>query len=70
VDSNGNPTFNPPAPKPPALVEYNGHTVTDPSVKKALSDVSVYLGSSTVNVTSGDRNFVPDGGGGWPGLRF
>ncbi len=49
-------------PKPPAMVEYNGHTVTDARVKKALAAVSVHFASSTVNVTSGDRNFIPTGG--------
>jgi hypothetical protein len=62
VDSKGNPTFKPPAPKPPALVRYNGHTVTSARVKDALSATSVYFASSTVNVISGDRDFVPNGG--------
>ncbi|MGA1999212.1 MAG: RHS repeat-associated core domain-containing protein [Terriglobales bacterium] len=64
AQNNSDPTTPPPppTPKPPALVEYNGHIVTDPNVKKALSEISVYTGSSTVNVISGDRNFVPTGG--------
>jgi RHS repeat-associated protein len=52
----------PKPPKAPAMVEMNGHKVSDARVTKALSDISVYLGSDTVNVTSGDRNFVPKGG--------
>ncbi len=59
------PPARPDSAKPPgtpAIVEMNGHKVSDPKVTKALAAVSVYLGSSTVNVTSGDRNFVPHGG--------
>jgi hypothetical protein len=56
------PSSKPPAPTPPALVSSNGHTVTDPRVEKALSQISLYFASSTVNVTSGDRRFVPTGG--------
>ena len=52
----------PTAPGPPALVEYNGHTVTDANVRQALADISVYTASSTVYVTSGDRDVVPPGG--------
>jgi RHS repeat-associated protein len=57
------PTVKLPAPPgAPAIVEMNGHKVSDPKVTKALAAISVYTGSSTVNVTSGNRNFVPTGG--------
>lgn len=36
--------------------------MTDARVNQALGAISVYYASSTVNVTSGDRNFVPTGG--------
>jgi RHS repeat-associated protein len=62
VDSTGNPTFNTRPPGPPSIVRYNGHTVTDPKVNKALREISIFFASSTVSVTSGDRNFVPVGG--------
>jgi len=55
------PTWTPPPPKPPALVEYNGHTVSDPRVREALEQISKYFASATVNVRSGDRNFRPRG---------
>ena len=48
-------------PKSPALVDYNGHTVSDPRVREALDQISKYFASSTVNVRSGDRNFRPKG---------
>lgn len=48
-------------PKPPALVNYNGHEVSDPKVRDALSNISRFFASSTVNVTSGDRESRPKG---------
>jgi RHS repeat-associated protein len=56
------PPSPPQPPKPPAVVLLNGHTVTDSRVNSALSAISIHFASSTVNVTSGDRNFVPTGG--------
>lgn len=56
------PPPSPAAPTPPALVNYNGHTVTDANVNTALANISVHEGSRIVEVTSGDRNFVPPGG--------
>jgi RHS repeat-associated protein len=52
----------PPPPGAPAMVDMNGHKVSDPKVTKALAAISIYMGSATVNVTSGDRDFVPAGG--------
>jgi RHS repeat-associated protein len=62
MDSNGNLTLRLGVPGPPALVDYEANTVTDASVTKVLSEISVYFASSTVYVTSGDRDYVPDGG--------
>ena len=42
-------------------VRYNGHVVSDSNVRAALEKISGATGRS-VNVTSGDRNFVPAGG--------
>lgn len=44
-----------------AHVDYHGHKVSDPRVRSALEKLSNEL-DTTVNVTSGDRNFVPKGG--------
>ena len=42
AQNNSEINTKPPTPAPPALVEYNGHTVTDPNVKKALSDFCLH----------------------------
>jgi RHS repeat-associated protein len=42
-------------------VRYNKHTVSDQRVRTALDGVMMSFGK-TVNVVSGDRNFVPKGG--------
>jgi RHS repeat-associated protein len=52
----------PKAPGPVGIVNYHGHTVTNPTVKQKLTEISIQHASSTVNVSSGDRDFVPTGG--------
>jgi len=52
----------PKAPGPVGIVDYHGHTVTNPLVKQKLTEISIQHASNTVNVTSGDRDFVPTGG--------
>ncbi len=42
-------------------VNYNGKAVSDEEVKLVLQAISKEL-KSDVNVTSGDRNYVPEGG--------
>ena len=42
-------------------VKYNGHKVSDKSLQRALQDIANFFGKD-VNVTSGDRDFVPTGG--------
>ncbi len=42
-------------------VNYHGHSVSDPAVRQELMEISFATGR-TVDVTSGDRNFVPKGG--------
>lgn len=42
-------------------VDYHGHQVSDPAIRAELMEISFATGQ-TVNVTSGDRNFVPTGG--------
>lgn len=43
-------------------VRYNGFHVSDERVRSALDEMS-HLTGKVVNVRSGDRNFVPKGGG-------
>jgi len=43
-----------------AIVNYNGKTVSDDNLKLVLARIAARIGS--VRVTSGDRNFVPQGG--------
>lgn len=50
-----------PAQQNNAHVDYHGHKVSDPRVRSALNKLASEL-DTTVNVTSGDRNFVPKGG--------
>ena len=42
-------------------VNYNGKTVSDDNVKTVLGRIATKLGGD-VSVTSGDRNYVPQGG--------
>jgi RHS repeat-associated protein len=42
-------------------VDYHGHQVSDPAIRAELMEISFATGQA-VNVTSGDRNFVPRGG--------
>ena len=49
-------------PKAPGVVNLNGHTVSNGRVKSALSAISQQFGSAPVEVTSGDRDFIPKGG--------
>ena len=42
-------------------VNFNGKTVSDQDVKDVLQNIADYFGAD-VNVTSGDRNYVPPGG--------
>jgi len=42
-------------------VNYHGHTVSDPAVRQELTEIT-FATRHTVDVTSGDRNFVPKGG--------
>ena len=42
-------------------VSYNGYTVSDPQVRAELDRIAEVTGRD-VQVTSGDRNFVPRGG--------
>jgi len=44
-----------------AKVNYNGKTVSDEQIKLALQAIATIL-KKDVNVTSGDRDFVPAGG--------
>jgi RHS repeat-associated protein len=53
------PSLVQPPPKPPTFVVYKAHTVSDPRVTKALSEISAHFASSTVVVTSGDRDTDP-----------
>ena len=43
------------------IVRYNGYPVSDLDIRAKLETISEVTGR-TVNVTSGDRNFVPAGG--------
>ena len=42
-------------------VNYNGKTVSDENIKTVLGRIATRLGGD-VSVTSGDRNYVPQGG--------
>lgn len=42
-------------------VNYNGRTISDQTVKDVLQNMSDYF-QADVNVTSGDRDYVPEGG--------
>jgi hypothetical protein len=63
--SGGTPTTQPPPPhlltENGGVVNYNGKTVSDPVVRKALQRLADFV-KGTVTVTSGDRDYVPQGG--------
>ncbi len=42
-------------------VNYNGHTVSDQEIENILADACSYF-EADINVTSGDRTYVPEGG--------
>jgi peptidoglycan hydrolase-like protein with peptidoglycan-binding domain len=42
-------------------IEYNGKTVSDTTLRKKLQELSGFLGHK-INITSGDRQYVPPGG--------
>lgn len=44
-----------------ATVNYNGYTISDQTIKDVLENFAAYFGAN-VNVTSGDRTTVPEGG--------
>lgn len=44
-----------------AVINYNGKTVSDDEIKTVLRQIADLLGKD-INVTSGDRNYVPPGG--------
>lgn len=44
-----------------AEVNYNGYTISDQTIKNVLENFATYFGAN-VNVTSGDRTTVPEGG--------
>lgn len=44
-----------------AIVNYNGYTVSDQTVKDVLQNIGDYF-QADINVTSGNRTTVPEGG--------